>query len=244
MMPPYRECVDCVATKWCKRYSGESPKPDRPSWCNPRFRLYKALEIAEIPSAYIEANIYNFDIDKDNMEIHDLIKPCLGNIVEEIDNGTNFFFYGRGTGTGKTFTASVILNQYIYKTCLTDRFNFEHPLGLFVVYAELMDDLRYRREEERVQQRLKIVKDVPLLLLDDIGSGTMTDFVREQTYLILNHRFNNNLSTIITSNFSLGELEDVDRLGSRNTSRIVSRCVGKELTGKDRRIESVRGGRK
>lgn len=241
MKPPYEECHTCIATPWCKRYSGEVPKPDTPSWCNPKFRLYKALQLAEIPKEYLNANIYNYVVDKHNEEIYKALKPIIDNIVEEVDNGINFFFYNSVPGTGKTFHAAMILNHYIYKTCLTSRFDFENPLALYVVYAELMDDLRYRREDEEVQRKIERIKNVPLLLLDDVGSGTTSKYTIEQTYLILNHRFNHRLSTIVTSNLEISQLRDESILGERNVSRIIRSCIGVNVKGPDRRIKSVRG---
>lgn len=243
MSVPYQECESCIATQWCKKYSGEVPTPPVPDWCSAKFRLDKALGMANIPKIYRKANIANYKVDKDNKEHYDRIKPFIDHIVEEVDEGTNFFFYKSSPGTGKTFHGACLLNQYIYKTCLTSRFDFENPLAMFVVYADLMDDLRYRRDSEELQQRVEQIKNVPLLLLDDIGSGTTSQFTIEQTYLILNHRFNNGLSTIVTSNMSLSHLNNPQVLGARNVSRIMSNSMGMEIGGSDRRKMTIRRGR-
>lgn len=231
---PYPECVDCVATKFCKIYSGEVDTPER-HWCNARWRLDKALELSLIPPEYVNANIYNYKRDKHNDAIYRKVLPYIENICEAVDGGLNMFFYANSFGTGKTFHAAMFLNHYIYKTCTTERFDFETPLALFVVYAELMDMLRYSRSDEQVGRFVEVVNTVPLLLLDDVGSGTMSDYVREQTYMILNHRFNHRLSTIITTNYGLRELASENLLGARNVSRITARCDGAEVGGPDRR---------
>lgn len=241
MKEPYEECSSCIAKKWCKRYSGESPRPSSPEWCNPKFRMDKAISLSGLPLEYLEANISNYVVDDDNKGVYDIIKPFVDNAVVEIDKGTNFFFFNKGTGTGKTFNGAVIFNQFLYKTCLTERFDFEHPLGIFAVYADLMDDLRYRRDDEDVQENLKTIRSVPLLLLDDIGSGTTSDFTIEQTYLLLNHRFNKRLSTILTSNFGLDELAHAKIIGQRNVSRISKGCLVVNMPGRDRRTAQMRG---
>ena len=239
----YEDCKDCRARDWCKIYSGEVQGSKNP-WCSAKYRLDRALELSRIPKMYLNANIYNYDLDECNKEIFEVIKHMVNNIVLAIDEGTNFFFFGANPGTGKTFNASVLLNHYIYKTCLTNRFDFETPLALYIVYADLMDDLRYRRDLDRVQDTLEMVNKVPLLLLDDIGSGTNSDFTRDQTYLIINNRLNNGLSTVYTSNLTVSELSKPENLGVRNTSRILNYAVGQEFKGVDRRILSARRARR
>ncbi|GEA16781.1 hypothetical protein E308F_30270 [Moorella sp. E308F] len=232
-MPPYTECENCVATGFCKAYSGEVVLTNKKNWCSARFRLYKALKLAQIPIEYWRANLTNYILDKDNEKVYQKIKPKLGNIVEEVKRGFNLFFYSDKFGTGKTYHAAMFLNHYIYKVCLTREFDFETPPALFVVYPDLMDKLRMYKDE--MQDYLTWVKEVPLVLFDDIGAGTMTDFTREQTYLILNHRFNNRLSTIITSNLSLSKLGQDTALGERNVSRLTAHFQGIVVSGEDRR---------
>lgn len=237
----YEDCRDCRAKIWCRIYSGEVQGSKNP-WCSAKYRLNEALKLSRIPKIYLDANIYNYELDEDNKEIFEVVRSAVNNIVSIIDGGTNFFFYGANPGTGKTFNASVLLNHYIYKTCLTSRFDFENPLALYIVYADLMDDLRYRRDLDTVQDTLRLVNEVPLLLLDDVGSGTNSDFTRDQTYLIINNRINNGLSTIYTSNLTISELRKPEILGARNTSRIVNNTVGSELHGKDRRMLTAKRG--
>lgn len=234
-MKPYEECEDCVAVPFCKYFKGELTAPTHPNWCNIRFRLDKALILSSIPAAYRNANLFNFIVDENNGRAFEKMKPYIENIVEEVQKGRNVFFYSNKFGTGKTYLACLFLNHYIYKTCLTEKFDFESPLCMFIVYADLMDVLRYHKDEPIAFNTMGNIRDTPLLLLDDIGSGTMSDYVREQTYLILNHRFNNSLSTIVTSNLDAETLARSNYLGERNMSRIYAKCVGAKMDGGDKR---------
>lgn len=239
-MEHYEDCKDCIATSWCKIYSGEVVGSRNP-WCSAKYRLKSALDLSRIPKIYKKANIYNYIEDRDNKEVSQFLNEVVDNIVSIIDEGTNFFFFGATPGTGKTFSAFVILNHYIYKTCTTSRFDFENPLGMYVVHADLVDDLRYRRDLDEVQYTLKMISEVPLLIVDDIGSGTSSAFSRDQTYLIMNNRMNNSLSTIYTSNLNIAELRNSEVLGARNVSRLISNAVGVEFTGRDRRLNTAKG---
>jgi DNA replication protein DnaC len=201
--------------------------------------MYKALAFSEIPKRYLQANLYNYKVDDKNREVFEKIKPLLDNIVEEVDGGLNVFFQGSNTGTGKTHAAALFVNHYIYRTCGT-RFDFEHPLAMYVDYARLIDDLRYLEDDTGTQERFNNIMNVPLLMLDDLGAGTMSDFAREQTFLLLNHRFNNVLSTVTTSNLSLKDLADGGNLGKRNVSRLLSNGMVIEVNGSDRRSKELR----
>lgn len=240
---PYAECNKCVATSWCKKYSGEVKVTNGVEWCSAKFRLDKAMQLACIPKIYRKANMSTYVVDEHNSENWQDLKELLDDIVEVVEEGSNFFMYGTVPGTGKTFTSCCILNEYIRKTCLTDKFDFEHPLALYVTYADVMDALRYRRDEVETFQLIESMKEVPLLLLDDVGSGTTSPFTVEQTYMLLNHRFNNGLSTIVTSNLSLKQLKEPTVLGERSVSRILSNCTGYSFTGTDKRrtMRATRG---
>ncbi|MFF2480260.1 ATP-binding protein [Paenibacillus sp. NPDC058071] len=236
-MKPYKECEDCIATPFCKVYSGAiKPRNGFEQWCRGKYSLDQALRLADIPDNYSEANLFRFQVDDHNVAAYESLKEMVNGIVSDVDQGRNFFVFGSKTGTGKTFFASCLLHAYIYKTCMTERFDYERPLSLFVFYPELIHDLRYRRDDEELERKIDRVKNVPLLLLDDIGAGTMTDFSREQTILILNHRMNKRLSTIVTSNYRASELREEHRLGARIISRLVNKAAGIELGGRDRRL--------
>lgn len=231
----YQECQGCVATPFCKLYSGESESRHK-DWCRAKFRLDKAIGLAGIPSRYMQANIYNFNVDSDNAAVHEAVCNNAENILELVDKGQNFFFYGQRPGSGKTFVATCLLNQYIYKSCMTSRFNFEDPLGMFVDFLDLMDELRYSKDDDDVTQKVESLRNVPLLLLDDLGAGKISDFVREQTLRIINYRLNNGLSTIGTSNFSMKILASDDSLGRRTVSRLMADTIGIEVdSSTDRR---------
>lgn len=241
MIAPYKDCEKCVAKPFCKRYSGEVETPLFPDWCNPKFRLDRALKLSEVPKKYSRANFYNYDVDDDNRYIYEGLGSYIEHIVEEVEEkGTNFFFWNSGAGTGKTFNAAMLLNQYIYKTCMTEKFDFEHPLALFISYSDLMDDIRYRREDEIMHNRMSIVKEVPFLLLDDIGAGTTSKFTAEQTFLIVNERFNEGRATIFTSNYDSKALSHEEVIGKRTVSRLMSDCVGIQVEGRDRRKATVK----
>lgn len=55
-----------------------------------------------------------------------------------------------------------------------------------------------------------------ILCLDDLGAEKMSDFKRESLYYLIDERYKNNLSIIITSNFTIQQLDELEpRIASR-----------------------------
>ena len=209
------------------------------SWCNSHFRIAKALELSDIPKRLQNANLYNYEVDEDNKEVYERIKPYIERIDAVVDEGKSFFFNSPTTGNGKTFHGAMFLNHYIYRVAGTEKFDFENPLALYVDYVKLIDILRYEDDKEAVFRLMQKIMNVPLLMLDDIGAGTMSDFAREQTFIIINARYENELSTISTSNLSLKELASDKHLGKRIVSRLCNNCVITKLSGADKRFKGA-----
>lgn len=89
-----------------------------------------------------------------------------------------------------------------------------------------------------------------ILVLDDFGAERVTEWARGELLLILSERYDQNRCTIVTSNFSLGELAQRisesadDPSGERIASRIAEVCVRVHIDGEDRRLNpSLNGGR-
>ena len=74
-----------------------------------------------------------------------------------------------------------------------------------------------------------------ILCIDDLGAEKITDFVRQITYYIINYREQECLQTLITSNFSLAEIDE--QIDPRISSRIAGMCKIVKLEGKDRRLQ-------
>jgi DNA replication protein DnaC len=109
-------------------------------------------------------------------------------------------------GCGKTHLAAAIAN---YRAGLG-------YLPIFVVVPDLLDHLRAAfspNSPARFDRRFEEVRTASLLILDDMGTQSMTPWVREKLYQLLNYRYNAELPTVITS---ADKLDDMDpRIRSR-----------------------------
>jgi len=109
-------------------------------------------------------------------------------------------------GCGKTHLAAAIANQ-----CLAH--------GKPVLFLNTPDLLDYLREAfapsvaSTYAERFDEIRTAPLLVLDDLGTESPTNWATEKLYQILNYRYNARLPTVITTN---KDLKDIDqRVASR-----------------------------
>jgi len=150
------------------------------------------------------------------------------NFVNKIPdyNNKSLFLYGE-PGSGKTFMATMIL-KYRWRKKLS---------GIFISFPEFIFGIQ--TDYDNKASNVDYYKKQPgCIVIDDFGAEKMTDFVRQVSYLIINYREQNRLQTIITSNFTLDEIDQfVDR---RISSRIGGWCRVVKMTG-DKRIKVKSG---
>ena len=111
--------------------------------------------------------------------------------------------------TGKTHLAAAIANY---------RAGLGFP-PLFIMVPDLLDHLRATfapDSKTRFDRLFHEVRTTPLLILDDLGTQSMTPWVREKLYQLFNFRFFAELPTVITMVDSIEELNRAEpRLASR-----------------------------
>ena len=88
--------------------------------------------------------------------------------------------------------------------------------AIFVVVPDLLDHLRMTfgpNSEVRYDDLFDEVRNTSLLVLDDLGVQSATPWAQEKLFQILNHRYNGQLPTVLTTNQRQADLDQ--RLRSR-----------------------------
>lgn len=102
-------------------------------------------------------------------------------------------------GVGKTYLLGAIANEMAAKGIPS----------VIVHWADFLRELKGSFEDNTTNKKVDALKTVPVLMIDDIGSETVTPWVRDEVLgSILQYRMHENLSTFFTSNFNLNELEN------------------------------------
>ncbi len=129
-------------------------------------------------------------------------------------------FIGPG-GTGKTHLAAAIANTYL------------ETLGgtvLLMTVPDLLDHLRAAFSPDATEvydQLFTRMRDVDLLVLDDLGAQQSSPWATEKLFQIINHRYN------------LGNIYDAQTRRRRGATIITTNCL--RLHGIDERIRSRLG---
>ena len=155
--------------------------------------------------------------------------------------GKGLLFTG-SIGVGKTHLAVGVLRRLVQERGVK---------GLFCDYRELLKSIQNSYNATVNTTELELLKPVfaaEVLVLDDLGAQKPNEWVWDTVALILNTRYNDKQTTIITTNYpdlaaGGGGLTDPeraareptlgDRIGDRMRSRLAEMCVRVEMTGED-----------
>jgi DNA replication protein DnaC len=120
---------------------------------------------------------------------------------------SDFLVLTGSRGVGKSHLAAAIANA------LLNSDEAFPPLPLMFVIPDLLEMLRSGFDEGDYHRLLDLCKRVDVLILDDLGTESRTDWAFEKMFQIINYRYNTRLPTVVVTNCRLQELEP--RLHSR-----------------------------
>ena len=194
-------------------------------------RAEKQFANAKIPKKYLGKTFADYKVDANNQNAVNWAKK----ILEEPKS----LYYTGNPGTGKTFLAAIIAQEYLKR-------------GKSVIFSDvpyLLNKMRASFAEDSevdIEEMMKTLEDCDVLVLDDLGTEVSTEWAVERLFLIINSRYLNNKQTLVTSNYSLAELAarlNVTRngkggiTGDRIASRLREMCSLALLRGDDRRLK-------
>lgn len=139
-------------------------------------------------------------------------------------------------GTGKTGLAWSIVRHLIEEHRIAARL-----VNWRVLLADMQEAMK--RPDLAVQEALGLHR-VPVLVLDDVGSERPTDWRRDELATLIERRYQAELPTIYTSNYTLAELgerlgHDDVRVGQRIVSRMMEDAMIVKFDGEDRRAHAA-----
>lgn len=164
-----------------------------------RRNIEKKLLVYDFPQEWLANDIFSqSDVDYVKNRL-DILKS-LTSLVEETSKEW-IYLYG-GPRLGKSYLVASFLVTYLKK----------HPTkrGAFLdssMRIKELSDLSFI-DKNQFQQVLNSYIDIDVLVLDDFGSGYMSDFIRDTVvYPILNQRLKDKKLTIFVSKIPLKKLE-------------------------------------
>lgn len=176
--------------------------------------------------------IQNFIVPEEDSAVYSRLTKVMRNIEKYVDNGDSFVLYSNGTGNGKTSWAIKIMLSYFDKIWAGNGFR---PRGYFVYVPDLLNRAKANIScpDEEFQELMKNIKDVDLLVLDDIGTTAMSEFDISLLSSIIDQRCLKCKSTIYTTNCDANKMEKL--VGIRLVDRIWRNSITFNFKGKSKR---------
>jgi DNA replication protein DnaC len=212
--------------------------------CRIERRAARMLSRAQIPKRYEHCILESYDINlpyshRTQVSARLTAKKFIEGYPLETD-GKGLLLTG-SIGVGKTHLAVAILQALVTERGAT---------GLFYDYRDLLKQVQNSYNSQVRETELEVLAPVfeaEVLVLDELGASKPTDWVWDTVAHILNTRYNDRRTTIITTNYAnagplgtetgargTGREETLgDRIGERMRSRLQEMCVVVEMQGED-----------
>jgi DNA replication protein DnaC len=149
-------------------------------------------------------------------------------IDQQLDDGRGLWLFG-DTGTGKT-TLAMLVSRHALEA--------GRSVAIYSL-PRLLAELRRTFDDDAEQSYTELLDrlaTVDLLHIDDVGAEQTSPWVLEQLYALINARYEEERSVILTTNIK--EREDLaQQIGDRTVSRLVQMCEQIPLYGADARLE-------
>jgi DNA replication protein DnaC len=162
------------------------------------------------------------------------IREICEDIGERLDRGDGAWLMG-DVGTGKTSLAMLVSKAAL---------EAGHSVAIYSM-PRLLARIRRTYDAESGEDGYLSFFDrltsVDLLHIDDLGAEKRTDWVLEQLYAIVDRRYEEQRSMVVTTNLDVPALEE--QIGERTVSRLVEICGDPlPLYGDDQRYRLETGG--
>jgi DNA replication protein DnaC len=239
-------CPLCEGTGWKTVSSGSDRRVTRCD-CRLQARAQSLLSAARIPKRYEHCELSNFDFDGPH---HSLAPARLAacKFVEDYPLDKSGLLLIGTVGVGKTHLAVGIIRELVSGKGIS---------CLFYDYRELLKQIQNSYNDSVKATELDVLRPVfetEVLVLDELGAVKPTEWVWDTVSLILNTRYNDNRTTIITTNFPDETGQDPyanptsefgraqrstrretlgDRIGERMRSRLHEMCRIIKMEGED-----------
>jgi DNA replication protein DnaC len=227
-------CPLCAGSGW-KPVAGAPESGVTRCDCQMRARGGALIAAARIPKRYEHCELSNFEFEGSHLRLAPARMAAYRFVEEYPVNKAGLLLVGKA-GRGKTHLAVGIAKALIREKGIE---------CVFYDYADLLKQIQDSYNASVQATELGLLRPVfktEVLVLDDLGSVRPTEWRWDTVRLILNTRYNDSLTTIITTNFADEPAAGVVDLDAPRVSEsfATARAVARDDTLGDRIGERMR----
>ena len=180
---------------------------------------------AVIPALYRDIAFDRFPVTEMDPQIVSATRRFADRIEDQVDAGRGLWFMGPN-GTGKTTLAMLVTKAALRAGRSAARYTL----------PGLLNEIRKTFDSGSHNDLLERLTAVDLLHIDDIGAEKTSPWVLEELYLIINARYEERRSMVITTNI-LDRDTLCEQITERTVSRLTEMCDELPLLGPDHRMD-------
>ena len=246
-------CPKCNGSGWIY-YTENGYEYGRKCECWDKMVASRRLQFAELPEAFKDVKLRSFSLSVyKTIESRNLIAVASKTVTYYLTNfedmqgrGMGLYLHSTTKGSGKTRMAVGIANELLK----SHQVKFA---GSTTIIKEIKRTFNNKPGDdgETESQLLDSLAAVEILIIDDFGTETPTNWVNDKFYQIINDRYVGRKVTIFTSNESLNDLNYDDRITNRIKERTYQIAFPEEsvreyIAEKNNQdlIENLKGGSK
>jgi DNA replication protein DnaC len=181
---------------------------------------------AMIPRRYRDVSFERPPVTDIDSTVVAAVRRYADTINQQLDAGRGLWFMGP-VGTGKTTLAMLVSKSALKAGRSVAIYSLPRLLN------EIRDHHRAERSHIKLLDKLTAVD---LLHIDDVGAERTNEWVLEELYSIVNARYEDQRSMVITTNI-LDRAALCEQVTERTVSRLTEMCDEVPILGHDRRMD-------
>lgn len=191
-----------------------------------RSGLGRLVDLQTFDSYSLEYFEYDKDVYENMSDIYEFCK----NYAETFSRKSENLMLIGNTGLGKTHLSTAIAGKVIergFDVC------YDTATNVFTSF----ENERFGKTNSKFATPTERYFDCDLLIIDDVGTESVTQFTVSSLYNLINTRAMNEKQIMLSTNLTLDEMKS--KYGDRIASRLFGESIVLQFTGKDIRLQKI-----
>lgn len=225
---------ECYLTETCKKFLNNNCTDEL--FCPRLTKIDFYLDEAGLSGKNKKSMQLYIDEDGTDREEFINLKKIEKDIENFVKSGRNLYLHSSTTGNGKSSWSMRMIQSYIHSVWFKED---TRCIALYINVPRFVIELKnsISQQNEYVDHIRNNFLNADLVVWDEIGVKTLTQFEYDNLLQMINTRIDMGKCNIYTSNAAPEEIKE--KMGDRLYSRICKGAIDIELHGKDKRSLTI-----